>query len=891
MSNSNTCNCCEGLTTETPGVVTNRPGLNAVAYRVGTQPLFKESMLAQLSTSKQPALYPLTTRNNDDFSIALLDAWAMVADILTFYQERIANESYLKTATERMSVLELARLIGYEFQPGLAAGTYLSFIINSSLPVPGQAAIARMPVVQVNTGTKVQSVPAPGEQAQTFETVEDIEARVEWNAILPRLTRKQVLGTDSNTILLSGIAAVLNPGDTILIKSSAASKIRKILSVTPDPKANTTLVTLSPQSPAGNDVGTIAATSVGIGKINTFPANTALTETVIKKIIASIWTAEDLLTVVGMQKWSMNDLALGIANVLAQPSANDTQVFVMRQRAFVFGYNAPLQVTYAKKHPNPPSAWQEWELKETTSTIYLDTAYDKILPGSFIAIQQPGNAIESAAVAQVKQANVASRSDYGLSAKTTALTLASALQWWTPDSNSPALINVIRQITVYAQSEQLTLADVPITDAIGGNHVTLGAFLPELSVGQNAILAGNRDDLPGTVASELITLKKVTIEQGLTRLVFVNSLAYSYTINSVTINANVAKATHGESVLETLGSGDATQVFQQFTLKQPPLTYTSSESASGVTTTLEIRVNDLLWKEVPYFYLHGPDEKIYITRMDDAGNTTVIFGDGITGSRLPSGISNIKATYRKGIGLDGLVGANQLTQMLNAPAGVKSVNNPIAANNAADPETIKDARGNATLPIMTLDRVVSLKDYEDFSRAFAGIGKALATWTWSAQKRCVFLTVAGVNGALIDANGTKNLKSAIWDAGDPDVPLTVVSFQPKFFVIEGNLILDPIYLPADVIADVEAALLDNFSFSKRSFGQSVAYSEVVAVIQDIKGVVAADLTAFRLSTDPVATPVQQRLDANVPIPGANSASPAELLTIDAGSLKFNVIPS
>ncbi|MEP6611849.1 MAG: hypothetical protein ABJA76_08195, partial [Mucilaginibacter sp.] len=785
MSNSNTCNCCEGLTTETPGVVTNRPGLNAVAYRVGTQPLFKESMLAQLSTSKQPSLYPLTTRNNDDFSIALLDAWAMVADILTFYQERIANESYLRTATERMSVLELARLIGYEFQPGLAAGTYLSFIINSSLPVPGQAAIARMPVVQVNTGTKVQSVPTPGEQAQTFETVEDIEARVEWNAILPRLTKKQALGTDSNTILLSGISTVLNPGDTLLIKSSAASKIRKVLSAFADPKANTTLVTLAAQSPAGSDVGTIAAVSVGIGKINSFPANTPLSEAVIKQIIAMNWAAEDLLTVVGVQKWSMNDLALGIANVLAQPSASDTQVFVMRQRAFIFGYNAPLQVTYDQGQPKVPSLWQDWTLNESASTIYLDSGYDKILPGSYIAVQEPGYSIEEAKVAQVKQANVASRSEYGINAKTTTLTLANNLQWWNNDPNTAQLLGLIRQITVYAQSEELVLADVPIPDAISGNHVTLGSFLPELSVGQNAILAGNRDDLPGTIASELITLKKVTIEQGLTKLVFVSSLAYSYTRSSVSINANVAAATHGESVLETLGSGDATQMFQQFTLKQPPLTYTSSESANGVTTTLEIRVNDLLWKEVPYFYLHGPNEKIYITRLDDVGNTTVIFGDGITGSRLPSGISNIKATYRKGIGLEGLVGANQLTQMLNAPAGVKSVNNPIAAKGAADPETIKDARGNATLPIMTLDRVVSLKDYEDFSRAFAGIGKALATWTWSAQKRCVFLTVAGVNGALIDASGTKNLKSAIWDVGDPDVPLTVVSFQPKFFVIEG----------------------------------------------------------------------------------------------------------
>ena len=59
-------------------------------------------------------LRSLTTREESDPSIALLDGWATVADVLGFYQERIANnEGYLRTATERRSVLELARLVGY----------------------------------------------------------------------------------------------------------------------------------------------------------------------------------------------------------------------------------------------------------------------------------------------------------------------------------------------------------------------------------------------------------------------------------------------------------------------------------------------------------------------------------------------------------------------------------------------------------------------------------------------------------------------------------------------------------------------------------------------------------------------------------------------------------
>ena len=64
-------------------------------------------------SSASSALAALRTRENDDFTIGLLDAVACAADVLTFYQERIANESYLRTAIERVSLQEMAKLIGY----------------------------------------------------------------------------------------------------------------------------------------------------------------------------------------------------------------------------------------------------------------------------------------------------------------------------------------------------------------------------------------------------------------------------------------------------------------------------------------------------------------------------------------------------------------------------------------------------------------------------------------------------------------------------------------------------------------------------------------------------------------------------------------------------------
>jgi hypothetical protein len=898
MSNSNTCSCCAGISIETPGLVNNLPGLNAVAYRVGTQPLFLESMLANLTASGQPALYGLTTRNPDDFTIAFLDAWATVSDVLTFYQERIANESWLRTATEQLSVVQLARLIGYEMQPGVAASTYLSFVVSNAAPVvlPTSTTATIPPPVVIGPGTQVQSVPSPGQQTQTFETVESITARVEWNALLPRLTKQQQLATGASSVLLNGTATALDIGDILLLIDAAGNRIlRKVASLSLDPKGKTTLVGLAGLSPSATTQSLAAAAAIPSGSLSSFDPTTTFSAFV-TMLTTQRWEAADIQTIVQTRQWSMGDLVSAVSATLANPTNYTAQVYAMRKQALIFGYNAPLQVTYdaTTGHLNLPSAWTDWPLAESSNLLYLETAYSGILPNSYIGIQQPQSAggatpIDICPVIQILGADVGSRSAYGISSRTTALTLASAVPW---NVSATLKLSTVRQLTFYTQSEPLPMADTPDTKPVEGNKLVLGGFYPGLHDGQHLILTGNRNDVHGTSASELITVQDVTIELGLTVLTFVDNLTNSYVRSSVTLNANVALATHGQTIQETLGNGDATQVFQSFTLKQAPLTYVTAASAGGIATTLEIYVSNILWQEVPYFYGHEPGETIYITRQDDSGKTTVTFGDGNTGARLPTGSGNIQATYRQGIGTAGILGANQLTQLTIRPPGVKSVTNALPSNGAADPEDLSDGRSNATLTIMTLDRVVSLDDYMDFARAYAGIGKALATWTWHAQKRSIYLTLAGVNGAPIDPTSQlySDLKKAIWSAGDPDVPLVMVSYQPKYFLLQANILPDPLYIEADVVAFVIQALLNAFSFATRSFGQPVALSEVITVAQQVEGVVAVDVTAFNLSSD-ANTSIQNLLGASMPQPGAYAASPAELLMIDSGSLQINTIPS
>jgi hypothetical protein len=121
------------------------------------------------------ALSALQTRRDDDYAITLLDMWATVADVLTFYQERIANESYLRTAVHRDSVLRMARMLDYHLRPGIAATTFLAFSLDKEA------------TLQIPVGLRVQSVPVHDEQPQIYETLESIlaDANLNRSRILP----------------------------------------------------------------------------------------------------------------------------------------------------------------------------------------------------------------------------------------------------------------------------------------------------------------------------------------------------------------------------------------------------------------------------------------------------------------------------------------------------------------------------------------------------------------------------------------------------------------------------------------------------------------------------------------------------------------------------------
>jgi Baseplate J-like protein len=431
-----------------------------------------------------------------------------------------------------------------------------------------------------------------------------------------------------------------------------------------------------------------------------------------------------------------------------------------------------------------------------------------------------------------------------------------------------------------------------LVDPVSGKPLLRG-MIPGAAEAIKAGGVGIADDqLPTFFAWRISTPKLHTI------LKFASPLAYIYDSASVSVYGNVVKATHGQSVGEVLGDGSGAQVFQIFALHQAPLTYLSAPTPDGIESTLAVTVNELDWHERPNLAFSGTREHVFATAADDDDNTSVVFGDGVHGARLPTGTANVKARYRYGIGAVGNVAAEQISQLATQPLGLKSVINPLPASGGADRDSADEARANAPVAVLALDRLVSVKDYADFARVFAGIGKASAMQLTDGRRQFVHVTIAGARDVPIDVNSDlyRNLLAALEAYGDPSLPVGLFPRKLKLLVIKAGVALLPDYEWEAVEPAIRTALLDAYSFGRRDLGQSAFLSEAIRVVQEVEGVsyvrfdifdsVAEDTTAAGLAGLAGTLTVNQYVSAALARPNPDPSAPddARFLTAELALL-------
>jgi predicted phage baseplate assembly protein len=414
----------------------------------------------------------------------------------------------------------------------------------------------------------------------------------------------------------------------------------------------------------------------------------------------------------------------------------------------------------------------------------------------------------------------------------------------------------------------------------GAKSLMLDRMVLGLRGGQPLTLTGEQADAAGIIRNEILVIEDISHEDGYTRIFFRDRLKYRYIRKTVTLNANTALATHGETIHEVLGSGDGSKANQRFLLKKAPLTYVSAPTTYGIESTLEVRINDVLWEEKPSLYGLDARSEHYLVSIDDDARANVIFGDGKSGARLPSGTENIVAVYRSGTGNEGEVGSGSLTLLQTMPQGIKAVTNPLPAAGAKDPEKLEMARINAPRTVLTVDRMVSLSDFEYFARSFGGIGKASAVALRDEDKRLVHITVADENGKTIDGNLKANLVNAIRASCDPVQQVAVGDFIPATFSVQAKILVDTRYLFENVKKNVERALLDTFTFEWRDFSQPVTAAEVLREIQKVEGVIAVDLDSLTKDAEQPTLQPPAILTANKARLKDGMILPAELLLLN-----------
>lgn len=274
----------------------------------------------------------------------------------------------------------------------------------------------------------------------------------------------------------------------------------------------------------------------------------------------------------------------------------------------------------------------------------------------------------------------------------------------------------------------------------------------------------------------------------------------------VQVYGNSIAVTRGETVKgEILGSGDAAQSNQAFTLSKKPLTYLVAPTAGneqGVISTLEIWVNGMRWMEVPRFFGVAPEAQVYIVRQTDAGDAVVTFGDGQRGARLPTGTDNVIAHYRYGAEAASPP-AGVINQIAKPVPGLKSVRNLTAPAGGEDAEAADTIRTYAPRSALILGRAISMPDMEAVVAGIPGVRSVQVEWRWSGTRQRAVAQIFYIGAIALQAPITETLRNLT----DPATPMDVKPAQAIAAHLALDLEIDPRYQESLVVAAVQAILL------------------------------------------------------------------------------------
>jgi len=699
----------------------NRPALSHFNYRIGSYGTIREWLFHQINQTT--TLKNWTHRTPDDPAIALLEGASILGDILTFYQETYANEAFLRTAKWRESIADLVRLLGYRLSPALGGNATFAFEIKKDEPIvipagfPLKATLETPPKPSdFETTEEITAYPwlssfnlyRPLEDGDI--TTQTTEFYVSWqeqstNPIDLKVGDRLLIG-ETNMYFYLGWGGELTNSEIVIIDSIREQHGRKYYTIKGTLKRTSNVASLFAYKIGRtfhhfghNSAPKILNTNASVTSTATVNNQTTTTTASIPYLTVPLSRPVNGTTTapVGV---SLND-----KNFPIDSEVNDLAI------------NTPIVIQAPFTYPMMAYYIGEPFPTQTVVRMIADVRTVNMTWGSI-----------SGTISQIKLNDKLS------------LTLGNNATMWINgalfhEGTSPAF--------------RLSRAKRD-TNAATGNRLYFYGKAGEVKTLKDRrvmIVKPDEDPLISTVTTVPAVFDAATADSAqLHSITLSDTLTYADFPNdapTVTVYGNLADADEGKTQPEAvLGSGDATQVFQNFKIPKPPLTYhIVAENTPPETPEAEIYVDGRMWTKVDSFFGRGADEQIYIVREDAAGNSWVQFGDGKTGARLTTGVKNVTAIYRLGSGAFGELKADTKVQAGAKIKNLDKIQMPQVAAGGSEPEDGENARYAAPGKVQSLGRIVSLKDFESEAIAISGVASAAAAWALIENVPGVVVTV------------------------------------------------------------------------------------------------------------------------------------------------------
>ena len=862
---------------------TNLPELNAIAYRVGDFVSFRQAVLTPLMQPAAPQPLPLEqtlsvkgipvwrTDGDGDLAVMIAEWFAYVADVISFYNERIANEDYLRTAIAPGSVNNLIAILGYRPTPAIGARGQIAALL-SPRPTFGGAPI------NLPKGLQFQSKPTPGLAPQIFEL--DAATSIAAPDQLQVAPAPQLIGSvaiaspiltpfhDIAHLALSEAAESFAADfKTYAVTKSAASKFKADIVIKKR--------AASAQPPDSINLASTAAL-VSEGRLpSAFSSgeyllsaddSTLLLQGAVKSIDPGAFL-----------RLRRRDGSAGpwLTNVISS-SIGPAPSGVGQQTQLTVSFTGTPDDDLTAAEASLESASQTaslWSYFATSigddDVVHLSSLQKQIQPGDWVLFTATGDDAPAPWFVEIAgsddviwDANATSQaSQNGPPFQSATVT--------TTDPKTKAQTATTTNPLPVPHTE-LVLA-TPLPSSWGGAQGVKVAF-GWTSVGTlldqpYAPWSGSTLTLENIGPTPVPAWSQQQIQLQDSTGIGIDAVASQASSGSALALAAFAQTPHplqppfvalgnlltisrGKTVLnELLGSGDPTHAGQDFQLSQSPVTYL--QNGASYASTISLTVNRLPWTEVKSFYGQGPDTAVFVTREDSRGATHVMFGDGVNGARLPTGPNNVVATYRVGAGLASPP-AGQLTQIAKPWPGLRAVLNPVAVGGGADAEPADQTRRYAPQSVLTFGRAVSVYDYQAIAAQAPGVIRAQAVWIWDDQRQrtLVKVYVGDTPQAATAAS------AALLAAGDPNRPVQATQATAIPVALTIALVFTPGMDPKTIAAAVTTALADPqvglFGAWNLNVGQRVYRSQIEAATLGVLGAVAILSLTFSTSSSTLA---------------------------------------